>query len=303
MHRTTSASLRLRFPMADPLADAISWWTDLLTPKRGEAPKIMTYTSSPVSLRTVIEKNLDDTESNAETFSETTGSETTGATAREDNEEPQTEEATAEEAPTRADADIPTHSFVIEKTTPEAAIGVMLESTSDEQHLIIIKTMVKDGLAAKAGLLVGDRVIAVDDMTVTDVDEATEIMKAAPGAVTIRIEQRPKFTVHNPGTNGRLGMSIADGNESTGWAPWLMQCAPDCPIADAGLRASDRIASVDGVAVTDCGDVIAKLKAAFETAATAEVAIVRRGRHGSGHDISKEMRKMMRLKSKKNSKR
>jgi len=290
--------------MADPLADvwqtSISWWTDLLTPKRAaEGPKIQTYTTSPVSLSAITEKTLDDAESNAETLSETTS-----GTVEEEEEEPyaETTATAAEEAPPSAAADVPTHSFVIEKSTPEAAIGIVLESTDDEQ-LIIIKTIVKDGLAAQAGLLVGDRVVAVGETAVTDVNKATEIMKAAPSAVTIHIEQRPKFTVHKPATNGRLGMSIADGNDYTGWAPWLMQCAPACPIADSGLRAFDRIASVDGVAVTDCQDVIAKLKAAFETAAAAEVAIVRRGRHGSGHTLSKEMRKMFRLKSKSNSKR
>ncbi|NLR95973.1 RIP metalloprotease RseP [Rhizobium sp. P38BS-XIX] len=118
------------------------------------------------------------------------------------------------------------------------------------------------GPAAKAGLMAGDRLIAVDGKNVGTYYDIGRYVSEHPGKSIVLTVQRAgamrDFTI----VANTLTGTDASGNKkdigSIGIAPidpLVATIAPDSPAEAAGLQLGDRILSVDGNAVSSIGEV------------------------------------------------
>lgn len=118
------------------------------------------------------------------------------------------------------------------------------------------------GPAAKAGILAGDRLIAVDGNNVATYYDIGRYISDRPGKSIVLTVQRNGETRDVPVVAGTLIDLDASGNKkdigSIGIGPidpLVASIAPDSPAQAAGLELGDRILSVDGKAIGSIGEV------------------------------------------------
>lgn len=118
------------------------------------------------------------------------------------------------------------------------------------------------GPAAKAGLLAGDRLIAVDGNNVATYYDIGRYVSDRPGKSIVLTVRRNGETRDFPVVAETLTDTDASGNKkdvgSIGIAPidpLVASIAPDSPAQATGLELGDRILSVDGRAIGSIGEV------------------------------------------------
>ncbi|OCJ12268.1 RIP metalloprotease RseP [Rhizobium sp. AC27/96] len=118
------------------------------------------------------------------------------------------------------------------------------------------------GPAAKAGILAGDRLVAVDGNNVATYYDIGRYVSDRPGKSIVLTVQRNGQIRDFPVVPEKLTDTDASGNKkdvgSIGIAPidpLVGSIAPDSPAEAAGLELGDRILSVDGRAVSSIGEV------------------------------------------------
>ncbi|TIX89249.1 RIP metalloprotease RseP [Rhizobium sp. P44RR-XXIV] len=118
------------------------------------------------------------------------------------------------------------------------------------------------GPAAKAGILAGDRLVAIDGNNVATYYDIGRYVSDRPGKSIVLTVQRNGQMRDFPVVPERLTDTDASGNKkdvgSIGIAPidpLVGSIAPDSPAEAAGLELGDRILSVDGRAIGSIGEV------------------------------------------------
>ncbi|NTF41897.1 RIP metalloprotease RseP [Rhizobium rhizogenes] len=118
------------------------------------------------------------------------------------------------------------------------------------------------GPAAKAGILAGDRLVAVDGNNVATYYDIGRYVSDRPGKSIVLTVQRNGQIRDFPVVPEKLTDTDASGNKkdvgSIGIAPidpLVGSIAPDSPAEAAGLELGDRILSVDGRAISSIGEV------------------------------------------------
>ncbi len=146
-----------------------------------------------------------------------------------------------------------------------------------------------DGIAASAGLQTGDRITAIDGHAVaTWTDANIELMQGginrqdltvtvAGPAGDVRELRMPLSTV--PASLGERDVFRAIGVTPRQWStpPVIGTVQPESPADRAGLKVGDRIAVIDGEAVTDWRDVPSTIQKQAEGGRTLALDIVRDG--------------------------
>jgi len=116
-------------------------------------------------------------------------------------------------------------------------LGVVLSDA------MVIEELTEDGLAAKAGLLVGDKLIKVGDTAVADNGEMREALNAGPQKNKVTVQRKGKdvtveveFPANSAGGGfgRRLGLAFGDGLAIT-------EVTADGPAAKAGFKVGDKI--------------------------------------------------------------
>ena len=74
--------------------------------------------------------------------------------------------------------------IVITKPTRDSRVGMQL---NDEGSVTFVEHLVADGLAAASGIELGDAVMAVNDVPVTDCERGASLVLAADGAVRVKV--------------------------------------------------------------------------------------------------------------------
>ncbi|ENN87017.1 Zinc metallopeptidase protein [Rhizobium freirei PRF 81] len=118
------------------------------------------------------------------------------------------------------------------------------------------------GPAAKAGILAGDRLIAIDGHSVATYYDIGRYVSERPGKNIVLTVQRSGQMRDFPMVAGTLTDIDASGNKKNVGSigigpidPLVGSIASDSPAAAAGLELGDRILSVDGHAVGSIGEV------------------------------------------------
>ncbi len=144
-------------------------------------------------------------------------------------------------------------------------------------NLTIEAIVDENGIAAKAGLKTGDRLLKIGDRAVADRDEIREALQAAPAKTTLAVlregkEMEVAVELPPPGQGGfgrRLGLRMGEDLA-------LEEVTEDGPAAKAGFRAGDKIAKVNGEEVASPGDLFRIL---FQGGGEkAKVAVLRDGK-------------------------
>ncbi|HET6204878.1 MAG TPA: M20/M25/M40 family metallo-hydrolase [Planctomycetota bacterium] len=125
---------------------------------------------------------------------------------------------------------------------------------------LTIEGVVEEGLAAKAGLRVGDRLLKIGDRAVAERDEMREALQAAPEKTTVTVQREGReiavpVELPPPGRGGlaaRLGARLADDLA-------LEEVTEDGPAAKAGFKAGDRIVKVNGASISSTGELFQTL--------------------------------------------
>jgi serine protease Do len=168
-----------------------------------------------------------------------------------------------------------------EERAPRGYLGVELSPTEEAKNRIVVKEVMPDSPAARAGLESGDRIVKVDDEQVTNVDKFLAAIaahkpgdKLALGVVrgdkernlTATLGERPKFEGPS-GLPGLLGLPRQAflGVQSQELTPELKmrlnvdtdagvvvtEVMPNSPALKAGLKRDDVITSFNGNPVKD----------------------------------------------------
>ena len=126
----------------------------------------------------------------------------------------------------------------------------------------LVTGVAPNGPAAKAGVLAGDRLIAVDGNNVATYYDIGRYVGDRPGKNIVLTIQRNGAIRDFPIVAETLAKTDASGNKkdvgSIGIAPidpLVASITPDSPAEAAGLQLGDRILSVDGQAVDSIGEV------------------------------------------------
>jgi regulator of sigma E protease len=124
----------------------------------------------------------------------------------------------------------------------------------------VVGTVEAGSPAARAGLAVGDRVLAVDGTPVRWWDDLEEVLRARPGArVRLRIERAGQAQDVELAVDARSGLDAYGGEAEVGFAGLghgrlaAVVGIPEAssPGARSALRSGDRVLAVDGVEVED----------------------------------------------------
>jgi S1-C subfamily serine protease len=120
-----------------------------------------------------------------------------------------------------------------------------------------IEELTEDGLAVKAGLLVGDKITKIGDTAVADSMEMREALNSGPQKTRVSVQRKGKevtveieFPANSAGGGGfgrRLGLSFGEGLAIT-------EVTPDTPAAKAGLKAGDKLVRAGGEKVESMQD-------------------------------------------------
>lgn len=128
-----------------------------------------------------------------------------------------------------------------------------------------ITEVVDDGLAAKVGLLVGDKVLRIGETPVADTAELRSAMQEAPQkskVVVLRGTESLEFAIEFPADLDapirRYGMRVGDELD-------VQRVTSDEAAEKAGVRRGDVITAVDGKPVTTKAELSAALEAAKDT--------------------------------------
>jgi S1-C subfamily serine protease len=118
---------------------------------------------------------------------------------------------------------------------------------------LTIDEVMEDGLAAKIGLLKGDRLLKIGDRSIADREEVRTVMREAPAktkVVVLRNGKETEFQIELPpvdagpgaGIGRRLGLRFGDGLT-------IDVVTPGSVADQAGLVSGDRIVKVDETTV------------------------------------------------------
>ena len=153
---------------------------------------------------------------------------------------------------------------------------------TEETEGVLVSSVAADSPAAKAGIVRGDIILAVDGTAIDSVTglRAALADKAADDEVTVTVrhgDDERELDVTLAEQNGRVYLGIVpcgpgmDGMPHDNVMPWtgelpagavIVEVVEDGPAADAGLEAGDRIVSVAGKAV-DAENTLPDLIGAF----------------------------------------
>jgi membrane-associated protease RseP (regulator of RpoE activity) len=127
-------------------------------------------------------------------------------------------------------------------------LGVQL---SDD---MAIEELTEDGLALKAGLQVGDRIVKIGDTSVADTGEMREALSAGPQKNKVTVQRKDKtitveieFPPNSGGLAQRLGLRFGEGLA-------IAEVTPDMPAAKAGLKVGDKIVKAGDATVESTRD-------------------------------------------------
>ncbi|MBI5362052.1 MAG: M20/M25/M40 family metallo-hydrolase [Planctomycetes bacterium] len=143
-----------------------------------------------------------------------------------------------------------------------------------------IEEVVEDGLAAKIGLLVGDKIVKIGDAPVLDTDEMRAALRGGPAKTKIVVLRKAKeleFAIEFPADAGggpgatlarRLGVRFGDGLV-------IDVVTPGSAGDQAGLVAGDVLAKIADAAVASPQDAAAALEGA---SGSAKLTVLRDGK-------------------------
>jgi len=107
----------------------------------------------------------------------------------------------------------------IQKTSPEARVGMQLQPDSD--GTTVVDNLAEGGLAAEAGMRVGDTVVVINGTPVTDYEQGAQLVISAESSVVIQVH-RPSVAVDAdsaasppPAPSASAGPTDALGSEAT----------------------------------------------------------------------------------------
>lgn len=138
----------------------------------------------------------------------------------------------------------------------------------------IVGAVYEDGAAAKAGVLAGDRIVAIDGDSVERFEDVRDMeLMAADRRLVIELDRDgQRFQVEaRPDTRAfedRFGNRYEQGHLGLRprVPPKFGRIDPDSPAAEAGLAVGDLVTSVDGTPVSDFGDFATMMRARPEQA-------------------------------------
>ncbi len=146
-------------------------------------------------------------------------------------------------------------------------LGVRWSDKDTTGEGLLVVEVAARGPAAVAGLKAGDRMLQLDDQTITDSDLFRHWILAAPTDVTLRVKRAGAdepldLPIKLNGDPVRWGITWREDDAEPGMV-YLLRVIDGSPAALAGVKHGDRIASVSGQTFTN-QDEFEKLLAAEE---------------------------------------
>lgn len=150
-----------------------------------------------------------------------------------------------------------THAFVqpvavAQEEARRGWIGVSLEVDAERDRPLSAGEVVDGSPAQAADLRAGDRLLALDGRALSSYDELNEFLRErGPGSeVTLTVRRALEVELDErgfgAGKSPRLGVHLGQLDDGDG-PHWIVrQAERDWPAARAGVRAGDRIVSLDG---------------------------------------------------------
>ena len=129
-------------------------------------------------------------------------------------------------------------------------LGIWWRADGREQHPLVINHVVPDSPAARAGLQVGDRLLAFGKTPVNEERAFQQAVRSSSNATTITVERPGRETplvlpVTLAGDSGRLGIRLRSDPAEPSTAI-ISFVAPGSPAQAAKLQIGDRIYALDG---------------------------------------------------------
>ena len=129
-------------------------------------------------------------------------------------------------------------------------LGLGWDEKLSKDGVVQLIVVTPGGAAAKAGLRVGDRIVAYAGRPITDDEQFRRLVLATRGPVPITVEragsEKPiDLTIEPTGDPMRLGMSCQFDDAEPG-AVFLVRIVPGSPADQSGLHVFDRIYEING---------------------------------------------------------
>jgi Peptidase family M28/PDZ domain len=141
-----------------------------------------------------------------------------------------------------------------------------------------IEEVTEDGLAAKAGIAVGDRLVKVGDQTTGDRDAMRTALQEAPAktkVVVLRKGKEMEFPIEFPPDPGPAGMAARRLGVVFGDGLTIDVVTPGSLADQAGLQAGDKITKIGDTAVAEMSELG---QAVLASGTEARVSVMREGK-------------------------